>query len=126
MSKFFALVPLAVFLLQGCYSLNPFACRPSRCPEARSGQERLHDLVAALDAYALDHEGAYPERIQAVHPHYLDRWPDCPEWAEARCATWWQYDRSDSLYTVRFTWFGPGVNGCTYQPGQSWRCGGYY
>jgi len=104
-------VVLVALLLGGCP-------RPGEGCKADAGYRRAAPVIAALARYH-QARGSYPATLHELTPDWLAAPPQSL-----------QYVRREDRYQLTFSYTGPGVNHCTYDPGTTapkpWQCRGYY
>jgi hypothetical protein len=81
-------------------------------------------VIAALGQYRQQH-GEYPDSLTALVPAFLNPAALSSLHMEGNGSL--TYVRDSAGYSLRFQYYGPGVNHCTYRPRISeWQCGGYF
>jgi len=87
--------------------------------KADKGYAFSEPIIKALDQYKTDH-GTYPEKLDELVPGYLPTKPSVTEELE------YSYSGHGDTYSFSFHYRGPGLNTCTYKPGEDWKCSGAY
>jgi hypothetical protein len=106
--------------LDGCMLFDSSFDPPGKGQIAEEWFRRCQPIIESLESYkARNHR--YPDALSDLVPAYATA---LPEEELKRGAL--QYRRQEERYVLRFTYYGPGVNYCTYQPGSKWACSGYY
>lgn len=96
-----------------------FCCAPSECPQAIEGFALFQPVIEALQHYKTV-TGEYPETLEDLIPEYIAIMPSY-EIGEVT------YSKIDDGYELRFEYYGPGINQCSYTPNsKKWDCFGYY
>lgn len=98
-------------------------CHPMKCKPAVAGFEIYAPIIDALEKYHLD-KNVYPASLDSLVPEYLSIKPQ-PN-TEEREPSMVEYEKKDDEYQLRFEYYGPGINICTYSPSAKWDCYGYY
>jgi hypothetical protein len=93
--------------------------QPGVGAKADAGYKACAPLIAALVQY-YQVKNEYPTGLSELVPAFL---PDLPPEIQAMGIS---YMRSESSYTLSFSYTGPGMNHCIYTPEKGWNCSGYY
>lgn len=114
------LLPLILLLSACCSPLTSvFCCSPSGCKQAQDGFAHYAPLISALEQYKKEH-GDYPQTLNALVPKYVPG-------IEPRDNGTMRYDKKETGYRLVFTYSGPGMNVCAYEPEKKkWDCYGYF
>jgi hypothetical protein len=94
-----------------------------------SGKNRLAraygaPVFAALERYHED-SAAYPRQLSALVPRYLTA--DQLRAPEQSVLTYpFEYRADSGRFHLLVRYVGPGMNTCRIEPGQAWRCSGYF
>jgi hypothetical protein len=98
--------------------------RPGEGRKAEAGYRRAAPIIAALERYRSE-RGSYPDSLASLPPEWL---PEELRGSAPRYGL--HYERKDDRYELTFSYGGPGINHCTYDPAapeaRRWSCGGYY
>ena len=77
---------------------------PDRCCRLYSPlsgcRANLTNLVTALELYAADHRGGYPESLQSLVPRYVRAIPDCPGARKDTYSRGFQLSQQSLTYTL--------------------------
>ena len=92
---------------------------PGEGRKAAAGYTLCEPLIDALTQYHAQYAG-YPDNLDALAPDFLDVIPTTYDNFPI------VYTRTDSGYTLEFSYQRPGMNTCIYNPGTSWTCSGYF
>jgi hypothetical protein len=93
---------------------------PGEGAKAEEGYQLSEPIIAALESYHAPN-GEYPDSLDALVPDYLTAIPSGEQIDEL-----W-YVRTDTSYTLSFSYTGPGMNACNYTPeAGEWACSGAY
>jgi len=117
--RVFAMAP-ACFVLNGCMLFDSSYDLPGKGEIAEAWFKRCQPIIESLENYkARNHR--YPDALPDLIPAYATAVPE-----EELKQGMLKYRRLEERYELSFTYYGPGVNHCAYQPGSKWVCGGYY
>jgi hypothetical protein len=110
-------VILAAMLLSGCAAVTEEP--PGVGAKANQGYAACNFIITVLEEYNTAN-GEYPESLQELVPDYS---PSIPDRVNNEPIV---YTRTETGYTLRFSYVGPGMNICTYSTdaGREWRCTG--
>ena len=115
---------ISMGLLAACNTIRPLSILATDEPpgvgeRADKGYAASEPVIAALEQYRADH-GAYPEKLMELVPDYLTEvWTAGDELD-------YSYSSTGDDYSFSFHYLGPGMNTCTYKPGQEWDCSGAF
>lgn len=108
---------LLVLPFFGCLCFGP---PPGKGEKAELGYERCAPVIAALASYD-EREAGYPETLEElIATGDLGSLPEGPQGGPLG------YARQGNSYQLSFSYEGPGMNSCTYQPETGWQCSGYF
>ena len=98
---------------------------PGKGRKAEEGFKNAEPIIAALKSYH-ERRNRYPATLQELVPEYLAE----RAWRRSEAATLgdvFAYQQVGQSYELKFTYTGPGINNCIYQPEASkWECFGHY
>jgi hypothetical protein len=92
---------------------------PGEGRKAAAGYALCRPLIDALAEYHNQH-GSYPETLEALVPDFVDAVPATYDNLPL------EYTRTDTSYTLEFSYQRPGMNTCVYRPDGDWTCSGYF
>lgn len=118
--KPFFLMAAACSMLNGCMLFDSLFDPPGKGQIAEEWFKRCRPIVESLENYKAGNH-RYPDGLSDLVPDYATAIPE----EELKQGTL-QYQRQEERYELGFTYYGPGVNHCAYQPGSEWVCSGYY
>jgi hypothetical protein len=87
---------------------------PGKGPKARANYQEAQPLIDALELYHQKTQ-QYPDSAQQLVPDYLPS-----------VSNPFDYKKTEEGYSIHFSYTGPGMNHCTYQPKTKWQCSGYF
>jgi hypothetical protein len=87
---------------------------PGKGRKAKAKYKEAQPLIDALEVYHRKTQG-YPEDVKQLVPEYLPA-----------VSNPFDYQKTETGYTLHFSYAGPGMNQCTYEPATRWRCRGYF
>jgi hypothetical protein len=113
-----------VAILSACSDLSLPGILPTDEPPGvgekyEKGYAASAPVIEALEKYRADHD-AYPQKLAELVPDYL---PAAPGKTDALD---FSYSSTGDSYSFSFHYTGPGMNTCTFKPGEDWRCSGAY
>jgi len=92
---------------------------PGQGARAEQGYQVCEPVIIALNKYHETH-GDYPIALETLIPDYLGQVPKEVNGYPI------EYTKTESGYSLQFSYEGPGMNYCTYTPEKQWDCHGYY
>jgi hypothetical protein len=115
----------AALLVGGAYIAVTLSKTPDEPPgagaKANAGYMRAYPIIKALAQYHDDY-GTYPDDLQALTPDYLKS-EELEVWQNGDG----RYKAVAGSYQLSFSYIGPGMNSCTYEPVLAdWSCSGAY
>lgn len=86
---------------------------PGQGKIAEAYYEKSIPIISALEDYYKQY-GSYPNSLDELIPKHLSshEWPS--QW----------YESTGDNYKLWFSYEGPGINSCVYEPGKDWECSG--
>lgn len=125
--KQFLYILLLPFLFSGCI-LMLFQCKPEKCEEAQTSFEKLQPVINALTFYS-EQNKTFPDSLAQLVPKYLEDVPrkmnGYPVLYSSESSIFSESEEIND-YELGFSYSGPGMNHCYYQPKKGWECFGYY
>ncbi len=92
---------------------------PGQGARAEQGYQVCEPVITALNKYHETH-GDYPTVLEMLIPDYLGQVPKEVNGYPI------EYTKTETSYSLRFSYAGPGMNHCAYTPENRWDCYGYY
>ncbi len=89
-------------------------------PVADAAYAEAKPVIAALESFKAA-KGHYPAKLVELVPAYVPRVPP-----ESGPGTIFNFVPKGSSYQLSFSYEGPGMNNCAYEPGRTWSCRGHY
>jgi len=96
-----------------------FLVPPGEGPKAAVGYAACQPVIDALAAYH-QASGSYPPSLEQLPPTSLAAIPPAFQQIGA------EYSRTETGYSLAFSYAGPGINRCVYTPEKGWDCSGFY
>lgn len=87
---------------------------PGKGRTARAKYKEAQPLIDALELYHQTNQ-MYPDAVKELVPEYLPYLSDP-----------FDYKKTEAGYALHFSYSGPGMNQCNYEPKTKWRCSGYF
>ena len=92
---------------------------PGEGEGAKRGYDACAPIIEALDEYYSLH-GEYPESLSDLVPAHIDQFPLEVNGDPII------YHKEGDVFTLSFSYSGPGNNICIYSPEDGWYCSGVY
>ena len=87
---------------------------PGKGRKARAQYKEAQPLLDAIEAYHQKNQ-RYPDEPNQLVPDYLPY-----------LSNTFFYKKTEDGFSLFFSYTGPGMNQCTYQPKTKWLCHGYF
>ena len=119
--KYLIIFTFSCLLLSSCCSryTQSFCCAPGKCQKAIDSFAVLNPIMVALETYKTDH-AKYPKNLNLLVNEHINMIPSDK-------VIDLKYLLKESEYELTFTYYGPGMNICTYSSkSKSWGCYGLF
>ena len=94
------LATVCVTLLLLSHVLSPNLFRGRSSGDGSGCQRNLKVVTQALESYSREHQGLFPDRLEALRPDYLKELPDCPDSGHNTYSQGYQVSPDHRSYTL--------------------------